>query len=64
MFTVILYTFSQPLYNVCADFAQHIGMDSSSTMCSFLPTVTNISDLKNLCLQESPKCKIQGVKVR
>jgi hypothetical protein len=28
MFTTPLYAFSQPLYHVCADFAQHIGIDT------------------------------------
>jgi hypothetical protein len=60
MFTLTLYTFSQPLYHVCADFSQHIGIDSSTTVCNYLPKVTNISDFNSvhLCLQESPKCKV------
>jgi hypothetical protein len=66
MFTPTLYAFSQPLYHVCADFAQHIGVDSSTTVCNSLAKVTKISDFNSihLCLQESPKCKVQGVKVR
>jgi hypothetical protein len=32
MFTPTLYAFSQPLHHVCADFAQHIGIDSSTTV--------------------------------
>jgi hypothetical protein len=32
MFTPTLYAFSQPLYHVCADFAQHIGIDNSTTL--------------------------------
>jgi hypothetical protein len=66
MFTLTLYTFSQPRYNVCADFAQHIGIDSSTTVCNSLPKVTKISDFNSihLCLQGSPECKVQGVKVR
>jgi hypothetical protein len=60
MFTPTLYAFSQPLYHVCADFAQHIGIDSSITFYNSLPKVTKISDFKSihLCLQESPKCKV------
>jgi hypothetical protein len=30
MFNPTLYSFSRPLYHVCADFAQHIGVDNSS----------------------------------
>jgi hypothetical protein len=40
MFTPTLYAFYQPLCNVCADFAQHIGIDSSATVCNSLPKVT------------------------
>jgi hypothetical protein len=60
MFTPTLYTSSQPLYHVCADFAQPIGIDSSTTVCNSLPKVTKISDFNSihLCLQESPKCKV------
>jgi hypothetical protein len=60
MFTPTLYTFSQPLYHVCADFAQHIGIDTSTTACNSLPKVTKILDFNSiqLCLQESPKCKV------
>jgi hypothetical protein len=60
------YAFSQPLYHVCADFVQHIGIDSSTTICNSLPKVTKISDFNSnhLCLQESPKCKVQGFKGR
>jgi hypothetical protein len=59
MFTPTLYAFSQPLYHVRADFAQHIGMDSSTTVCNSLPKMTMISDFNSvhLCLQESTKCK-------
>jgi hypothetical protein len=66
MFTPTLYAFSQPLYHVCADFAQHIEIDSSTTVCNSLPKVTKISDFNSirLCLRESPKRKVQGVKVR
>jgi hypothetical protein len=66
MFTPTLYAFPQPLCHVCADFDQHIGIDSSTTVCNSLPKVTKISDFKSihLCLQEFPKCKVQGVKVR
>jgi hypothetical protein len=42
--TPTLYAFSQPLYHACADFAQHIGIDSSTTVCNSLPKVTEISD--------------------
>jgi hypothetical protein len=54
------YAFSQPLYRVCADFAQHIGIDSSVTVCNSLPKVTKISDFNtiHLRLQESPKFKV------
>jgi hypothetical protein len=60
MFTPTLYAFSQPLYNVCGDFAQHIGIDSSTTVSNSLPKVTKISDFDSihLCLQEFPKCKV------
>jgi hypothetical protein len=44
MFTPTEYAFSRPLCHVCADFAQHIGMDSSTTFCNSLPKVTKISD--------------------
>jgi hypothetical protein len=44
MFTPTLYAFSQPLYRVCADFAQHIEIDNSTTVCNSLPEVTNISN--------------------
>jgi hypothetical protein len=56
MFTQTLYAFSQPLYHVCGDFAQHIGIDSGTTVCNSLPKVTKISDFNSihLCLQESP----------
>jgi hypothetical protein len=60
MFTPTLYAFSQPLYQVCADFAQHIGIDSSTTVCNSLPKVTKISDFNSMHLshKESPKCKV------
>jgi hypothetical protein len=60
MFTPTLYAISQQLYHVCADFAQHIGTDSSTIVCNSLPKVTKISDFNSihLCLQESPKCKV------
>jgi hypothetical protein len=56
MFTPTLYAFSQPLYHVYVDFAQHIGIDSSTTVCNSLPKVTKISDFNSIhrCLQESP----------
>jgi hypothetical protein len=59
-FTPTLYAFSQPLYHACADFAQHIVIDSSTTACNSLPKVKKISDFNNkhLCLQESSKCKV------
>jgi hypothetical protein len=34
MLTPTLDAFSQLLYHVCADFAQHIGIDSSTTFCN------------------------------
>jgi hypothetical protein len=40
MFTPTLYGFSQPLYHVCADFSQHIRIDSSTTVCNSLPKMT------------------------
>jgi hypothetical protein len=54
------YVFSQPLCHVCADFAQHIGIDSSTIVCDSLPKVTKISDFNSIhrCLQESPKYKV------
>jgi hypothetical protein len=60
MFTPTLYAFSQPLYHVCTGFAQHIGIDSSTTFCNSLPKVTKMSDFNriHLRLQESPKCKV------
>jgi hypothetical protein len=56
IFTPTIYAFSQLLYHVSADFAQHIGMDSSTTVCNSLPKVTKISDFNTIhrCLQESP----------
>jgi hypothetical protein len=56
MFTQTLYAFSQPLYHVWADSAQHTGIDSSTTVCNSLPKVTKFSDFKSIhrCLQESP----------
>jgi hypothetical protein len=63
MFTPTLYAFSQPLNHVCADFAQHIGIDSSTTVCNSLPKGTKISDFNtiHLCFQESPKCKVSTI---
>jgi hypothetical protein len=63
MFTPTLYAFSQPLYHVCADFSQHIGIDSSTTVCNSLSTVTKTSDFNSVhrCLQESPKCKVSAL---
>jgi hypothetical protein len=56
MFTPTLYAFSQPLYHVCADFAQRIGVDSSTAVGNSLPKLRKISDYNSihLCLQESP----------
>jgi hypothetical protein len=56
MFTPTVYAFSQPFYHVCSDFAQHIGIESSTTVCNSLPMVMKISDFNSLhlCLQESP----------
>jgi hypothetical protein len=48
VFTPTLYAFSQPLYHVCADFAQHIGLDSGTIVCNSLPKVTNISDFNSI----------------
>jgi hypothetical protein len=48
MFTPTLYPFSQPLYHVCADFAQHIGIDSSTTVGNSLYEATNISDFNSI----------------
>jgi hypothetical protein len=42
------YAFSKPLYHVCADFAQHIGIDSSKTAFHSLPKVTKISDFNSI----------------
>jgi hypothetical protein len=47
MFTPTLCAFSQPLYRVCADFAQHIGIDSSTTVCNSRHKVTKISDFNS-----------------
>jgi hypothetical protein len=48
MFTPTLYAFSQPLYHVCADLAQHIEIDISTTVCNSLPKVTKISDFNSI----------------
>jgi hypothetical protein len=48
MFTPTHYAFSQPLYHVCADFVQRIGIDSSTTVCNSLPKVTKISDFNSI----------------
>jgi hypothetical protein len=48
MFTLTLYAFSQSLYHVCADFAQHIGIDSSTTVCNYLPKLTKLSDFNSI----------------
>jgi hypothetical protein len=48
MFTATLYPFSQPLYHICADFAQHIGIDSSTTIRTSLPKVTKVSDFNSI----------------
>jgi hypothetical protein len=48
MFTPTLYAFSQPLYQVCEDFAQDIGINSSITVCNFLPKVRKISDFNRI----------------
>jgi hypothetical protein len=48
MFTPTLYAFSQPLYHVCGDFAQHTGIDSSTTVCNFLPKVPKILDFNSI----------------
>jgi hypothetical protein len=47
-FTPTLYGFSQPLYHVCADFAEHIGIDSSTAGCNSLSKVTKISDFNSI----------------
>jgi hypothetical protein len=64
--TVTLHTFSQVMYHVYLDSSQHIGMDSSTSLGSYLPKMTKISDFNSIhpCLQESPECKVQQVKVR
>jgi nitrate reductase gamma subunit len=48
MFTPTLYPFSQPLYHVSVDFAQHIGIDSRTTVYNYLPKVTKISDFNSI----------------
>jgi hypothetical protein len=48
MFTPTLYALSQPLYHVCADLAQHIEIDSSTTVYNSLPKVTKISDFNSM----------------
>jgi hypothetical protein len=52
-----LRIFSADLPCLCADFAQHFGIDSSTTVSNSLPKVTKISDFNiiHLCLQEYPK---------
>jgi hypothetical protein len=40
--------FSQPLYQICAELAQHIGIDSSTRACNSLPKVTKISDFNSI----------------
>jgi hypothetical protein len=47
-FTPTLYAFSQLLWHVCADFAQHIAIDSSTTVCNSLPKMTKISDYNRI----------------
>jgi hypothetical protein len=47
MFTPTLYAFSQPLYHVCTDFAEHIWIDSSTTVSNSLHKVTKISDFSS-----------------
>jgi hypothetical protein len=37
-------------YRVCADFTQHIEMDSGTTACDFLHKVTNISGFSSVHL--------------
>jgi hypothetical protein len=56
MLNPTLHAFSQPLYHVCADFAQHIGIDSSTTVCNSMPEMLKISDFNSIhrCLQEPP----------
>jgi hypothetical protein len=56
MLTLTLYAFSQRLYHVCVDFAKHIEIDSSTTVCNSLLKVTKIKDFNSihLCLQEPP----------
>jgi hypothetical protein len=50
-----LCIFSAALPCLCVDFAQHIGIDNSTTICNSLPKVTKISDFNSIhmCLQES-----------
>jgi hypothetical protein len=48
MFAPTFYAFSQPLYHVCADFAQHVGIESSTTVRNYLPKVTKISDFNSI----------------
>jgi hypothetical protein len=62
MFTQ-LYKFSQPLYHICADFAQHMVLNSSTTLCNSLLKVRKVSDFNSIqmCLQESPKCKVSAL---
>jgi hypothetical protein len=50
MFIPILYAFSQPLYHICSNFSQHIGIDSSTAVCNSLPKVTKISDFNSIQL--------------
>jgi hypothetical protein len=54
MFTPTLYAFSQPLYHASADFAQQIGIDSSTTVCNSLPKVTKVSDFNSIHLPWRP----------
>jgi hypothetical protein len=37
MFTPTFCAFSQPLYHVCADFPQRVGIDSSTRVSNSLP---------------------------
>jgi hypothetical protein len=43
MFTPTIYAFSRPRYHVCADFAQHIGIDSCTAVCNSGSLVLNSS---------------------
>jgi hypothetical protein len=70
MFTSTLYALSLPLYQVYMAFAEHIWMESTSTICNSLPKVKGFCDFNDLHLcmpsgiPKSAKSMEGGVDVR